>query len=286
MIDVISRGRLDMGLVKGVPYEISPANSNPVRMMDRFWESHDLILKAMTTQDGPFNWEGEYFQYRTVNVWPRPYQQPHPPVWITSLNPASAPGIAKRGHVVGTVLSGLVCKLLFDSYREAYLRYHGRAAALDRFAYSMLCAVADTKEEAFRRAHEVASYVRTSDIVSRPFNLLPGYAPPQAMAKIIKAGGKLGPSTVQTFAGKTISPKTASVQDLIDAGMMCAGTPDDVFNQIVSFHEAVGGFGNLVVMCQAGALNHRDTTDSLTLFGREVLPRLREWVKEQEVLAA
>src|SRR5262249_4327483 len=45
MIDVISRGRLVIGMVKGAPYELSPANSNPGRYMERFWEGHDLILK-------------------------------------------------------------------------------------------------------------------------------------------------------------------------------------------------------------------------------------------------
>jgi alkanesulfonate monooxygenase SsuD/methylene tetrahydromethanopterin reductase-like flavin-dependent oxidoreductase (luciferase family) len=48
MIDVISRGRLEMGFVKGAPFEVYPANSSPVDLMERFWESHDLILKAMT----------------------------------------------------------------------------------------------------------------------------------------------------------------------------------------------------------------------------------------------
>ena len=48
-IDVISRGRLEMGFVKGVPFEISPANTNPAELMERFWEAHDLILKAMST---------------------------------------------------------------------------------------------------------------------------------------------------------------------------------------------------------------------------------------------
>ncbi len=31
--------------------------------MERFWEAHDFILKAMTTHDEAFNWEGEYFHY-------------------------------------------------------------------------------------------------------------------------------------------------------------------------------------------------------------------------------
>jgi alkanesulfonate monooxygenase SsuD/methylene tetrahydromethanopterin reductase-like flavin-dependent oxidoreductase (luciferase family) len=54
-LDVLSGGRLEMGLVKGAPYEIAPANSNPANLMRRYWEAHDLILKAMSTTDGPFN---------------------------------------------------------------------------------------------------------------------------------------------------------------------------------------------------------------------------------------
>src|SRR6202040_4129119 len=73
-IDVISRGRLDMGFIKGVPYEFPASNQNPVGVMDRFWAAHDFILKAMTSHDEPFSWESEFFHYRHVNLWPRPYQ--------------------------------------------------------------------------------------------------------------------------------------------------------------------------------------------------------------------
>ena len=36
-----------------------------------------------------FDWQGEHFQYRNVNVWPRCYQAPHPPVWITGRSPGN-----------------------------------------------------------------------------------------------------------------------------------------------------------------------------------------------------
>ena len=85
-LDVLSGGRLEMGLVKGAPYEIQPANSNPATLMRRYWEAHDLILKAMSTHDGPFNWEGEFFHYRSVNIWPKPVQKPTPPVWMTGMS--------------------------------------------------------------------------------------------------------------------------------------------------------------------------------------------------------
>jgi hypothetical protein len=72
--------------------------------MRRYWEAHDLILKAMSTTDGPFSWEGEFFHYRNVNIWPRPYQQPTPPVWMTGLSPETGRMAAERGHVVGTLM--------------------------------------------------------------------------------------------------------------------------------------------------------------------------------------
>ncbi len=64
-------------------------------------------MKAWTTHDGPFSWEGRYFHHRQVNIWPRPYQEPHPPVWITSLSPGSIPAIANHRYVAATFLPGL-----------------------------------------------------------------------------------------------------------------------------------------------------------------------------------
>jgi hypothetical protein len=70
--------------------------------------------------------------------------------------------------------------------------------------------------------------------------------------------------------------KEKDLDFLIQDGIMVCGTPDQVYNQIVAFDEKVGGVGNLILMAQAGTLSHADTADSLTLFAKEVMPRLRE----------
>ena len=107
--------------------------------------------------------------------------------------------------------------------------------------------------------------------------LRPGYLPAEDNAKMMKQTGK-APRLVPTRDGRMIDIASApSVRDLIDAGLMFAGTPDQVYRQIVEFEQASGGFENLLLMLQGGALNHADTVDSLTLFGKEVLPRLREY---------
>jgi alkanesulfonate monooxygenase SsuD/methylene tetrahydromethanopterin reductase-like flavin-dependent oxidoreductase (luciferase family) len=74
--------------------------------MGHFGEAHDLILKALTSHDGPFNWEGEHFQYRQVNAWPRPYQSPHPAVWMTVAGPESAKSVGKKGYLMALLNTG------------------------------------------------------------------------------------------------------------------------------------------------------------------------------------
>lgn len=277
MIDVISRGRLLMGFVKGVPFEVPVANSNPVRMMDRLWESHDFIIKAMASRDGPFNWEGQYFQYRNVNIWPRPWQQPHPEVWITATSLRSAGPIAERGLVLATFLTGYKTRDLFRRYHQGWRLRRNLPVPQDRLAYLALGAIANTESEAHRRAAEVARYVTTTGIVAEPFRNPPGYATIEDNAKMLRQTGR-APRLVPTRDGRAINiTGQPSVCDLIDAGLMFAGTPDQVFRQIVDFEQASGGFRNLLLMLQGGALNHADTVDTLTLFGREVLPRLREY---------
>ena len=68
-----------------------------------------------------------------------------------------------------------------------------------------------------------------------------------------------------------IDMRTGSVQDLIDAGIMFCGTPDQVYEQIVDFFEHCGGMGNLLMMGHAGPMSHADTVENLTLFAKEVI---------------
>ena len=282
-IDVISRGRLDMGFIKGIPYEIPASNRNPTELMDRFWEAHDFIIKAMTTHDGTFNWEGEFFHYRQVNVWPRVWQEPHPPVWSTTGSSTQARVLGERGYVMATLGTGFGTRKLYDAYRKGYVGKFGRAPGADRFAYLGLVAVAHDKEEARKRGDLIAGYLRTSAIVHVPFRNPPGYISVEDNARMLR--GETPPRGF-TKDGRAINIHATSVDDLIDAGILFCGTPDEVYDQIVAFCEHCGGMGNLLMMGQAGFLTHEQTVDNLTLFSREVLPRLKAWKQPDAEAAA
>jgi alkanesulfonate monooxygenase SsuD/methylene tetrahydromethanopterin reductase-like flavin-dependent oxidoreductase (luciferase family) len=283
-LDVLSGGRLEMGLVKGAPYEIAPANSNPANLMRRYWEAHDLILKAMSTTDGPFSWEGEFFHYRNVNIWPRPYQQPTPPVWMTGLSPETGRMAAERGHVVGTLLSLSAAGPMFDAYRKRAQEL-GWTAGPDRFAYAGVVGVGTTREEGLRRANLAADYVRTSVVVAEAFTNPPGYNSLAANIAMLKSGGKRG-GFVRDRHGNPVDQRTATIEQLLESGTCFAGTPDDVYNQIKALSDSVGGFGNLLMFGQGGFLDHADTVANITLFAKEVLPRLRELSPESNKTAA
>lgn len=279
MIDVISRGRVEMGLVKGSPQEVFPANSNPVLMMDRFWEAHDLILKAMTTHDGPFSWEGTYFHHRSVNIWPRPYQQPHPPVWITASSPVTAKTVAQKGYVLATLASGFSStRPVFDAYRSAAVEA-GRPAADDRLAYLALVGVGKTKEEGFRRADQVLEYLRNSGRTAKQYLNPPGYSSTQLNVTAMRSrrGGPVASHQLMLSRdGRPLDRSALTVENMIDAGIVMAGTPDMVFQQISDFYHHVGGLGHLLIQAQGAYLSHQDTVENVTLFAKEVLPRLRE----------
>ena len=70
--------------------------------------------------------------------------------------------------------------------------------------------------------------------------------------------------------------QTGSVDEYINAGIAFAGTPDTVYAQIKEFYDHVGGIGHLLMMGQGGHISHEDTVDNLTLFSKEVLPRIAE----------
>src|SRR5258706_7827625 len=175
-IDVISRGRLEMGFVRGVPKKVPIANLNPCFQWARFWEAHDFIMKALTSHDEPFNWESENYHYRQVNIWPRPYQQPHPPVWSTTGSTYSAKKLGQYGYVMATLGTGYATRRLYDAYRQGYAEKHnGAAAPADRFAYLGLVAVGRDRGEARRRGGVVPPHPRPSSSGRTPVRQPPGY---------------------------------------------------------------------------------------------------------------
>ena len=98
MIDMISKGRLVSGFVRGGGQEQLAAGVNPAYNRERFQEAHDLIVAAWT-REGPFRWEGTHYQHRVVNPWAVPLQKPYPRIWV--------PGVLSQETIIWAAQAAL-----------------------------------------------------------------------------------------------------------------------------------------------------------------------------------
>ena len=166
------------GFVRGVPMEVSPQNVTPIDMYDRFWEAADLIIKAWTTHDGPFNWEGEHFHARQVNIWPRPHQQPHPPIWVPTQSASTGGRLPCGGHNLATILTGTEgAAKIFGAFRKWAVDAGLPEPGPERVGYSGLMFVGENEREARAGGQALQWYLQHNKTAAQ-FMDVPGYLDP------------------------------------------------------------------------------------------------------------
>jgi alkanesulfonate monooxygenase SsuD/methylene tetrahydromethanopterin reductase-like flavin-dependent oxidoreductase (luciferase family) len=266
--DVISRGRLEIGFVKSGDSEMVSGNANPVGFVNRFWEAIDVIKLALTSHDGPVSFEGKYYTHRHINIWPGPYQRPHPQFWAATGDPETSAELGRRGYVNALVLRGPeASKRAFDAYRQARQEAGLPAPGTDRFAYAALCYVGDTDEEGVAVGSKLLWFLNTSlKQAPQMSKFLPGRNPPHLAPNIWRTTGACG-RPADTLIGIT-------ADQAIARGILCAGNPDTVYKQIMEIHDKVGGFGHWIFIGRSGLLSHAEAVKGIRLTAKEVLPRL------------
>jgi alkanesulfonate monooxygenase SsuD/methylene tetrahydromethanopterin reductase-like flavin-dependent oxidoreductase (luciferase family) len=285
--DVICRGRLDIGFVKSGASEMASNNANPVNNIERYWEAIDLVKKALTYQEGPFSWEGKHYTHRHVNIWPRPWQQPHPPLWAATGDPETASEVGRRGMINVLVLRGEEgTKRAWSAYRQARIEAGLPRVASNHFAYAALAYVGETHAEGVEIGSKLLWFLNTSLKMAPQYaQFLPGTVPPAAAPQIYRTK----PKPTEPVAGATQGqkPTTSAIQNAggligltaeqaMARGILFAGSPDTIYQQIMDFDNRVGGFGHLVIIGRSGFMTHAEAEKGLRLFAKEVLPRLKE----------
>ena len=270
LLDCISGGRLIAGFPVGLSWDANLNAALPaVETRERYREHRELILKAWS-QPEPFPWNGRFEKYGQVNVWPRPIQQPHPPIWIPGTgSPGTLRDILRRDYAFvylswdGPKLTG---REVFDRYWELADEL-GRDRNPYRLAFLQVVAVSETDERAEKEyARHLEAHYR-SGLGATPVTTLavPGYAEPAAVEAMLRGAGHGG------MLGRM---KTATYKELVDTQVAIVGSPTTVADQIEEFVREFR-IGNLLVMLQSGAMPRDLTEKNISLFAAEVLPRLR-----------
>ena len=154
MLDVITGGRLISGFVRGVGSEYFSFGTNPVYSLERHQEAHDLVVRAWT-EPGPFAFEGKHYHFEYVNVWPRPFQQPHPPIWCPSMGSVetiewAAHPDRKYVYLQNYSPAESVARYL-NLYRELAQSRYGYEARSDRIGWCAPVYVGETDAQAVER---------------------------------------------------------------------------------------------------------------------------------------
>jgi alkanesulfonate monooxygenase SsuD/methylene tetrahydromethanopterin reductase-like flavin-dependent oxidoreductase (luciferase family) len=264
MIDCITGGRLITGFVRGIGAEFYSMAANPTLSHERHMEAHDLVIRAWT-EEGPFAFEGKHYHFEYVNMWPRPYQDPHPPIWCPSLGSTETIEWAAhpdRKYVYAQNYSPFtnVCKFL-DQYREVAARQYGYEASSDQIGWTAPVYVAETDEQAVAEATEHMEAL-FNKFLYLPFEQLfpPGYLTMSSYKRV--AAHKRG-----IMGGQ-------KMEAMMEAGVIIVGSPKTVRRKITECHEVLG-FGTFVALLHFATLPAEHTEKSIRLFAEEVLPAIQ-----------
>lgn len=264
MLDVLSGGRIISGFVRGTGMEYFSYNINPTLSRERMNEAHDLIIQAWT-RPGPFAFEGEHYNYRYVNIWPRPIQQPHPPIWMPGT--ASLETIdfaAKHKYPYMTVFMPMdQRKRAYELYRRLAEEKYGYEAQPEQLAFCVPCVIAETDELAMQEGEKYAMWLFRKGMKVRPeFFLPPGYMSERSIRAAIENNASFGQGE-------------KSFKELVETGVVIAGSPDTVIEKL-SYYTEVLHAGMLVTGGHVGEIPDYLVLKSQEMMAKEVMPHFRE----------
>ena len=273
MIDVITGGRLISGFVRGIGAEYHTFGINPTISHDRFHEAHDLIVQAWT-RPGPFSFTGRHYNLEYVNLWPRPFQTPHPPIWVPSqgsketIDWAALPD--HRYTYLQTFSPAAVVEKYLQSYRDTAQGY-GYEAADSQLGWAVPVYVSDTDEQA-RKEAKVHFALFRNRLLKMPIEMLlpPGYTSRDSLKNLMKAKASLS--------------QDLTIDKAIDMGMFVCGTANTV-RQMLEDHWSKMHFDNLLTMMHFGSLPQDLTKRSMEMFAKDVLPHIQKLKRTEPAVA-
>jgi len=250
MVDTMAEGRLIVGMLRGTTNEALTYDLNPHEARERTDEGMELVLKAWT-EPQPFGWQGRHYQYRTVSIWPRPLQQPHPPTYALGTSAESCEFAARNHLGLGVSYGSFEGMAKATGYYRQRCAEYGWEPGPDQIIYraNMLLAESDDKAEA---------QLKTGN----------GQAPFPVRAGLRDA---LIEADRRNIAGEA---RTANVGGILPTTFI--GGPDTIVAQIKRCREVIGA-GVIDISLHPPGSNDVDALMSaVEMFGTKVLPRIRD----------
>jgi natural product biosynthesis luciferase-like monooxygenase protein len=259
MLDNLSNGRVELGVGRGYqPSEYRGYGIDQTRSRELFDESIEIIRRAWTRERLDF--EGEHYRFHDVEVRPRPYQKPHPPIWLAALSEETYEKAGRLGF-------NLLCSPVFGGslqvardricrYREA-LERHGHEAASREVGALVMVYAGKTQEEARADFAEPVLWY---------FHTFGKYVAP-----------KVGQPPIEGYEWYTQIRDMASAvewEQLLAHGAVVCGETDYVSERIAEIRDVVG-ITHFLCWTRLGGLAEEKVRGHMERMRDRVMPALR-----------
>jgi len=273
MLDCMSNGRIVSGFARGIPREHNVYRVPLADSRARFEEAWEIIYRAWTEE--VFSYDGRFWSYRDVAIWPRPVQQPHPPVWVPVTGSKETIEWAGRHNIPITPglapLRGLREDII--NYYARCLGQHGYRLTPDHLIIQASAYVADSKAQAVREAGPHLLYFNQTlfshgNITETSLQRDAGYLSSSSF-------DYLRPENLPAVSGARERYRDMTMADVErEAEHMPWGTADEVIERITAAADHAGAATVLVNM-NRGAMPHEMFMEQVYRFGSKVLPALK-----------
>lgn len=253
MLDILTGGRLNIGLGRGVPKDDMKHRLDRETAQARFDEGIEILQRAWSGET--FSYAGKAWGYEEISCRPQPLQKPHPPIYYGASSPDSPAMVARRGWNLALSRQPLTnCAKAIDKYRAELANTgsgHKGDAIMVRDIY-----IADSDEQAWREA--VPELMRYWQLATDNY----------------WRGETLTEADLIRFTERyAYYPGGLTFKRLDEWGTSLIGSPETVIKKARMAIETVKP-DSLVGMFQFGALKHEQVMRSLELFGKKVMPAL------------
>jgi len=264
MLDVMSNGRMEYGfpLGTGMEYWSNAGQINPTTARDRFRESLGIIIKTWT-EDGPVRHDGQFYNYRYLNQWPKTYQKPRPKCFIVGTGSEETVSLAIDYDLGYSIVFVPIKNQLraFGRLREM-AEERGKTVDPDDLVIVVMAYVADTDEQAVREARpHIENFFSWFHRVTPRFLVPPGYVSTREFLRRA-SDAAMADGTHATW------------DDMVNIGRIACGSPDTVADTIVSWCQEAD-CSRVNVVFENGDMPEWKTVKNMTMFAEEVVPRIK-----------
>jgi alkanesulfonate monooxygenase SsuD/methylene tetrahydromethanopterin reductase-like flavin-dependent oxidoreductase (luciferase family) len=273
MLDCLSKGRLISGFARGIPREYQVHNVPLSESRGRFEEAYDILIRAWTEE--VFSYRGRFWSYEDVALWPRPVQQPHPPIWIPIVGSKESIEFAGARDIPITPGLGRARGLRDDiiRYYAKCLAQNGHRITPDHLSLGITAYVADSKKEALKEyGPHILYFNRTlfshGNFTETEKQRATGYATAASTDYVRPENLRAAANLREDFRKMTMRDLERMAEE------MPLGTAEEVAGRIIEAADSAGA-NQVQLALNRGALPHPLFMQQIRRFAAEVLPILQ-----------